>query len=148
MEISIRLLYFQSMLRVVKPLFCFRQTVTKDCMLCGDLNSTKMTFVSLLYGNRFRRTPKDVGIQGENKAYLYSYISRDLSVIRPSSVDYKFSTEVQGKITAATNFQKHPPDWPKSPPPPNHYSTNRKYTLHLAVYRACLSKIIQKNLNF
>ena len=98
-------------------------------MLCGDLNSTKMTFVSLLYGYRFRRTLKDVGFQGENKANLYSYISRDLSVLRPASVDYKFSAEVQGKITAATNFQKHPPDWPKSPPPPNHIQSHSRFQI-------------------
>ena len=87
-------------------------------MLCGDLNSTKITFVSLLYGYRVRCTPKDFGFQCENKANLYSYISRDLSFLRPASVDYKFSTEVKGKITAATNFLKDPPDLPKSTPPP------------------------------
>ena len=79
-------------------------------MLRGDLFSTKMTFVSLLYGYRFRRTPKDVGFQGENKANLNSFISRDLSVLRPASVEYKLYTEVQGKITAATISVKHPPD--------------------------------------
>ena len=67
-----------------------------------------------------RRTPRGCWFpRWKIKLTLVHLLARDLSVLRPASVDEQLSTKVRGIATVGTIFENLPSDWPKAAHLPN-----------------------------